>query len=314
MAKARAKIQKAYRERKKLREGDKYLKKETCRVMKYYNPSSSLAETDRKKRNKIAAIRNRRHRLLVKDREQEQGEDSEDLTESGCDSSRLIVKLPVNQTTSRKRRTAKALERAKSRFKRAEKKIENLNKKCKKNQKVIERLRNKISRVRKPSPLAASTPNSKTNSMVESLNITPKRAKSEKRQLLIGNVLIDEISKAKQKNKSSVLNIIAGKVVKKYRCLKGVSQSTGLSRGTISKYASKTVIIRKSVTRRCQKEVTEFFNRNDNSKTNPGKKDSKKCEDGETKQTKVLTDYLANLHQKFLTENPTYELSLATFC
>ncbi|KAK6175921.1 hypothetical protein SNE40_014296 [Patella caerulea] len=119
MAKTRAEIQKAYRERKKLREGDKYLKKETCRVMKYYNPSSSLAETDRKKRNKIAAIRNRRHRLLVKDREQKQGEDSEDLTESGYDSSRLIVKLPVNLTTSRKRRTAKALERAKSRFKRA---------------------------------------------------------------------------------------------------------------------------------------------------------------------------------------------------
>jgi hypothetical protein len=45
----------------------------------------------------------------------------------------------------------------------------------------------------------------------------------------------------------------------------------------------------------------------------PGKKSATKTGDG-TFQTRVLKDYLSNPHQKFLSENPTLKLSLATFC
>lgn len=38
MAKSKAEIQKAYRERKKLREGEAYLKKERERIKAYYVP------------------------------------------------------------------------------------------------------------------------------------------------------------------------------------------------------------------------------------------------------------------------------------
>lgn len=44
----------------------------------------------------------------------------------------------------------------------------------------------------------------------------------------------------------------------------------------------------------------------------PGKKDAVKTVEGEV-QCRVLTDYIANLHEKFLSENPHIDLSLSTF-
>jgi hypothetical protein len=51
----------------------------------------------------------------------------------------------------------------------------------------------------------------------------------------------------------------------------------------------------------------------DNSRCNPGKSDVK-MSDNTKKQTRVLTDYMANLYMKFVAENPTVKLSRATFC
>lgn len=52
MAKSRAEIQKAYRERKKQKEGESYLIKERQRRMQYNKPSSELTRTERLKRKK----------------------------------------------------------------------------------------------------------------------------------------------------------------------------------------------------------------------------------------------------------------------
>jgi hypothetical protein len=51
MGKSRAEIQKAYREKKKQKEGESYLTKERQRRMIYYTPSSELSRTERVKRN-----------------------------------------------------------------------------------------------------------------------------------------------------------------------------------------------------------------------------------------------------------------------
>jgi hypothetical protein len=51
MGKCRAEIQKAYREKKKQKEGESYLAKERQRRMTYYTPSSELSRTERIKRN-----------------------------------------------------------------------------------------------------------------------------------------------------------------------------------------------------------------------------------------------------------------------
>ena len=52
MGKSRAEIQKAYRERRALREGHAYRKKEVERVKKYYVPTSDLTSSARKKGGK----------------------------------------------------------------------------------------------------------------------------------------------------------------------------------------------------------------------------------------------------------------------
>ena len=57
-----------------------------------------------------------------------------------------------------------------------------------------------------------------------------------------------------------------------------------------------------------------FLERDDNSRYQPGKADAKKNNDGVKVQTRVLTDYLSHLHDKFLSENPGLKLSCATFC
>lgn len=65
MAKSRAEIQKAYRERKKAREGQTYKDKETARVKKYYKPTVSLTKTqlnDRRRRTRRAMRRLRQKR------------------------------------------------------------------------------------------------------------------------------------------------------------------------------------------------------------------------------------------------------------
>ena len=61
------------------------------------------------------------------------------------------------------------------------------------------------------------------------------------------------------------------------------------------------------------KEVNDFLERDDNSRCNPGRSDVK-MSDNTKKQTRVLTDYMANLYIKFAAENPTVKMSRATFC
>lgn len=59
---SRAEIQKGYRERKKAKEGESYLRKERTRRMKYYVPSAELSTKERKRRNKQNAERVKKHR------------------------------------------------------------------------------------------------------------------------------------------------------------------------------------------------------------------------------------------------------------
>lgn len=63
-----------------------------------------------------------------------------------------------------------------------------------------------------------------------------------------------------------------------------------------------------------EKEVHDFLERDDNSRCMPGKADVKKSAENMKRQTRILTDYLANLHMKFIAECPTIKLSRATFC
>ena len=58
--------------------------------------------------------------------------------------------------------------------------------------------------------------------------------------------------------------------------------------------------------------VVQFLEREDNSACMPGKRDATKSEKDKT-QTRILSDYLYNLHLKFKAEYPGIQISLTTF-
>ena len=62
-----------------------------------------------------------------------------------------------------------------------------------------------------------------------------------------------------------------------------------------------------------KQKVVTFLGREDNARTNPGKRDCVKTEKSKV-QTKTLLDYMHNLHVKFSAENPNIKISLSTFC
>ena len=61
------------------------------------------------------------------------------------------------------------------------------------------------------------------------------------------------------------------------------------------------------------KRVTDFYECDDVSRCMPGKREAKNVE-GEKKQVRILNDYLANIHETFCLEEPTFKVSYSTFC
>ena len=117
--------------------------------------------------------------------------------------------------------------------------------------------------------------------------------------------------------RNDLYRVVSGKIIKKYKCLSALAYKTGLDRHCLSKVKGKSMAMVRSV-RRCKRwtfdrKVRDFFERDDNSRAQPGKSDVKKNEKGEKSQTRVLTDYLDNLFRKFRSENPEVKISLATF-
>ena len=130
------------------------------------------------------------------------------------------------------------------------------------------------------------TPRSRTESEIKRAGLNKKQADSVRKKLLMGNVVLNELHMAKEAQKTdrsriSVLrNMVAGKVLKKYKCITAVSRRTGLSRNSLGSATlnPKGKILLKPV---CRRKVTEkfietvvtFLQREDNSRMQPGKSD-----------------------------------------
>lgn len=312
MAKTAAERQRAYRERKKQQDPN-YLKAESARVKGYYVNASQLAPRSLASRNAVAAARNRVCRLKKKLKAAEQ--QSQPLVVHLPAVKKQLESLQSPKGSGVKKTRKRALARAHKKMKTMEEDLRNLSKKIRAKNKQIERLKAKC---------ITDSPKSKIAMEVNRLaGLSPRRKSSLCRRLLLGSAVLEEIKEAKgvtrSKGRRPLHNILAGKITKKYRLIKAISSSTGLSRTAMLNSKSKTTRIRselrQSVTKEMQAKVTEFLTREDNARTQPGKADAKKTGEGTEKaQTYVLTDYLANLHSKFLAENPDTKLSLASFC
>ena len=67
MVLSRAEIQKQYRERKKVKEGEKFLAKERARQKKYFVPIASLSRQDKEKRRQSVRERVQKYRKKKKE-------------------------------------------------------------------------------------------------------------------------------------------------------------------------------------------------------------------------------------------------------
>lgn len=106
MGKSKAEIQREYRERKKLQEGEGYLKRERARVKGYYVPIAEQSKKKANERRKKVREAVRKHREKMKmELSQESIQDSEitSTTEASSTTS-MIVKLPAIDLRNRTRR------------------------------------------------------------------------------------------------------------------------------------------------------------------------------------------------------------------
>ena len=163
-----------------------------------------------------------------------------------------------------------------------------------------------------------STPRSKTEQVLNEAGLNKAQRAKVRKQLLLSFVLQVAIQKCrrgmKQCELGSLRGYVGGDIVSKYRLADMVTKSTGIGRNRIADTsACVKKLQRKREVESCRDRVVTFLMRDDNSRCNPGKQDKMKV-NGETHQTRILTDYLQNLYLKFKGENPNVKLSLASFC
>lgn len=205
MVLSRAEIQKRYRERKKVKEGEKFLAKERARQKKYFVPIASLSKQDKEKRRQSVRERVQKYRKKKKEEKAqniEVDDDSDILETSGYESlqsenlERLVVKLPCARKNGPRKRISRALSKANYNLKNLKNENEMLRKKLKSTQRKMQRLQGR--------KMAGEphTPKSKTKSQLDKCFSRKVSSNSKvRRQLLMSNVVSAEIA---QKGGSNV--------------------------------------------------------------------------------------------------------------
>ena len=224
-----------------------------------------------------------------------------------------MVKLPFNKKVISRRRISRAVARNRRELNKVQSELTSIKKKYRTAQRRLQRMQSK--RTNEP-----STPRSRTEAQLKAANLNNDQAKNIRRQLLMGNVVMDEVRATKKisrkKKVRDLTKVISGRIVKKYRCASLVSKCSSIDRRTLGSVGSKNLEERGRVKLRdvhkYMKEVVDFLQRDDNSRSMPGKADHVTTAEGKVQQ-RVLTDYMATLHQKFLAENPHITISLSTF-
>ena len=169
-------------------------------------------------------------------------------------------------------------------------------------------------------PLATSTPRSKSDAQLRADGVSPGDVPAIRKQLIMHNSMMSDLT-AKgveqiNKSKSNLLRASAAAVLKKYRLSSLFSRQTNIDRRNVRiQIQPKTRLLEER--RQTQDHVVTFIGRDDNSTCLPGKADcmSTLSAQGvkEKVQKRVLTDYLHNLHSKYLSEYPHTTLSLTSF-
>ena len=324
MAKSRAEIQRAYRQRLKEKNNAEYLRRERERMRRNYVPSAELSERDRKRRNeqnreKLKRFYERRRAERLPPREQEtSGYESEN---NSVERGRLRVRMPFvnNRRKAALRRWKRDMSEATSRIRLLEQERSKLFKKYKSARRSIQRMKKKENKIKTTTP-SASTPMKQTENEMTDAGLSEEQKNKIRKPLLLSNVMISEVKHAKEKTprglRKALHTVVSGKIAKKYKCVSLMSKKTGLCRHRLGRTIGKEHQIlrgtRLNKVAKFHNNIIEFLTREDNSKLQPGKKDNKKV-GTEKKQIYILSDYLSNLYTKFEAENPEINISFSSF-
>jgi hypothetical protein len=259
----------------------------------------------------------------------EEGEVSSTVRDESLPTETLIVKLPFPGTSAGTRRTRKRIGRVTSKQNRYIEKLKHDNQMLwKRYRTACKRYERKIQRISKPIVPATRmlnnelTPRKRTEEELRDSGISPSQLPQKiRKKVLLANIICDEVKGARNvagnREKKSIVQIVSGGIVKKYRMTRALTRHIGMHRRTVCAISKKCTVASKRRLQNLHKmasaSVVNFLSREDNSREMPGKNDSRKSE-GEQRQRKVLNDSLRNLYLKYCSEREQCNVSLATFC
>ena len=158
------------------------------------------------------------------------------------------------------------------------------------------------------------TPQSKTKFLLRKAGVTFNQKNKVHRELLLGNIVIASVKgkRVQKKTINSSAAMMSAEILKKYRCMYRLSKATGLSRKSVASIN----VRRPSATLRKKygKAVREFLERERITVSSSQAKETQKLVEEEVHQKHVLNDYMHNLWDKFLLENPSIKVSKCQFC
>lgn len=185
MAKTRAEIQKAYRQRKKAKEGGRYKQREVKQVQKYYRSTADLSKSELQERRQ--AIRE----SVAKHREAKRRMSSNESSSNGSIQSsskvskrRLVISLDFNKPRKRSR----TLKNAKKEIS-LQQRVRNLEKSNQRMRKRNQRLVNQNSGEHTENN--ENTPRTRTKEKLKEAGLRPKQVHpSLRKRLQFSNVLV----------------------------------------------------------------------------------------------------------------------------
>lgn len=137
-----------------------------------------------------------------------------------------------------------------------------------------------------------------------------------KRMLQFHHTLIkglrDKYKQAKKrKTKKAIVSILPFNLIRKYKLQSFAAGAVGYSRKRILSKGRNTLTPRRNA--RIQTTIKVFLQRDDNSRSSAGKKETI-TRFKVKKQKRFLNDDMKHLHAKFLSENPEMGISYSLFC
>ena len=162
------------------------------------------------------------------------------------------------------------------------------------------------------------TPRSLSKAQLRSEGVSPSKHPKLVKTLSFHNSIVEDINKSIEPKRGraeqrEVLSAVCGKSVKRSRCKSRAAKLFEINYHQIELGKKGIKKMRNTLERKqISQTVIKFLEREDNSACMPGKRDAKKS--GNSKiQTRVLSDYMYNLHLKFKAEYPRIKISLTTF-